>query len=200
MDLPRSTSYATPKANPCDKEIVAEMRAITDDFEGRGYRRVTAELRHRGHVVNAKEVRRLMLQHDLNPRRRRRFTRTTDSDHDGPIVPWVARDFEVHGPDQLWVADLTYVAIITGFVYVAPRHRARTGGAPMARSWTPGRAASSATRSAARSMPGTPLPRSNARSPCGGRGPDACSTPIAARNTPRSDTARSWPPMASSAR
>jgi len=119
MGLPRSTYYATPKANPCDEEIVAEMRAITDDFECYGYRRVTAELRHRGHVVNAKKVRRLMLQHDLNPRRRRRFTRTTDSDHDGPIFPLVARDFEVHGPDQLWVADLTYVAIITGFVYVA---------------------------------------------------------------------------------
>jgi putative transposase len=50
---------------------------------------------------------------------RRRFTRTTDSDHDGPIYPFVARGFEVHGPDQLWVADLTYVAIATGFVYLA---------------------------------------------------------------------------------
>ncbi len=47
------------------------------------------------------------------------FTRTTDSDHDRPIHPFVARDFEIHGPDQLWVADLTYVAIATGFVYVA---------------------------------------------------------------------------------
>ena len=50
---------------------------------------------------------------------KRRFTRTTDSNHDGPIFPFVARDFEVHGPDQLWVADLTYVAIASGFVYVA---------------------------------------------------------------------------------
>jgi putative transposase len=60
-----------------------------------------------------------MREHDLTPRRRRRFTRTTDSDHAGPIYPFVARDFEVHGPDQLWVADLTYVAIATGFVYLA---------------------------------------------------------------------------------
>ena len=119
MDLPRSTYYAVPKAKPSDEEIVAEMRAITDAFECYGYRRVGAELRHRGHVVNAKKVRRLMREHDLNPRRRRRFTRTTDSDHDAPICPFVARDYEVHGPDQLWVADLTYVAIATGFVYVA---------------------------------------------------------------------------------
>jgi putative transposase len=119
MGLPRSTYYAAPEGRPSDLEIVAQIRAITDEFECYGYRRVDAELRHRGHVVNAKKVRRLMREHDLNPRRRRRFTRTTDSDHDGPIYPFVARDFEIHGPDQLWVADLTYVAIATGFVYVA---------------------------------------------------------------------------------
>ena len=60
-----------------------------------------------------------MREHDLIPRRRRRFVRTTDSDRDGPIHPFVAREFEVHGPDQLWVADLTYVAIAAGFAYVA---------------------------------------------------------------------------------
>jgi putative transposase len=119
MGLSRSTFYAAPKVKPSDEEIVAEMRAITDAFECYGYRRVGAELRHRGHVVNAKKVRRLMREHDLNPRRRRRFTRTTYSDHDAPIYPFVARGYEVHGPDQLWVADLTYVAIATGFVYVA---------------------------------------------------------------------------------
>jgi len=119
MSLPRSTFYAASREKPSDAEIVAEIRAITDVFECYGYRRVGAELRHRGHVVNAKKVRRLMRELDLNPRRRRRFSRTTDSDHDGPIFPFVARDFEVHGPDQLWVADLTYVAIATGFVYLA---------------------------------------------------------------------------------
>ena len=119
MGLPRSTYYAAPEGRPSDLETVAQIRAITDEFESYGYRRVDAELRHRGHIVNAKKVRRLMREHDLNPRRRRRFTRTTDSDHDRPIHPFVARDFEIHGPDQLWVADLTYVAIATGFVYVA---------------------------------------------------------------------------------
>jgi putative transposase len=119
MGLPRSTYYAAPEGRPSDLETVAQIRAITDEFESYGYRRVDAELRHRGHIVNAKKVRRLMREHELNPRRRRRFTRTTDSDHDRPIHPFVARDFEIHGPDQLWVADLTYVAIATGFVYVA---------------------------------------------------------------------------------
>ena len=60
-----------------------------------------------------------MREHDLTPRRGRRFTRATDSDRDGPAFPFAARDFEVHRPDQLWVADLTHVAIATGFVYLA---------------------------------------------------------------------------------
>jgi putative transposase len=90
MGLPRSTFYAAPREKPSDAELVAEIRAITEVFECYGYRRVGAELRHRGHVVNAKKVRRLMREHDLNPRRRRRFTRTTDSDHDGPIFPFAA--------------------------------------------------------------------------------------------------------------
>ncbi len=50
---------------------------------------------------------------------RRRYVATTDSDHDEPIFPNRARDMIVDGPDQLWVADITYVAILTSFVYVA---------------------------------------------------------------------------------
>jgi putative transposase len=119
MGVARSSYHAKPEGRPEDAAIVAEIRAIADEFEGYGYRRVGAELRHRGFVVNAKRVRRLMKAHALNPRRRRRFTKTTDSDHDGPIFPLIAKEFEVHGPDQLWVADLTYIAIAAGFAYVA---------------------------------------------------------------------------------
>jgi len=119
MGVARSSFYTDPIGRPADAVILAEIRAITDEFEGYGYRRVGAELRHRGVIVNAKKVRRLMKENDLNPRRRRRFVRTTDSDHDGPIFPFVAREFEVHGPDQLWVADLTYITITGGFAYAA---------------------------------------------------------------------------------
>jgi putative transposase len=58
-----------------------------------------------------------MREHDLQPRIRRRFTITTDSDHDQP--PNLAKDIILDGPDQLWVADLTYVPVVGGFVYVA---------------------------------------------------------------------------------
>jgi putative transposase len=119
MNMPRSTHYEAPAPKTGDCEIIAAIIAITDEFEPYGYRRVTAELRSRGLVVNAKKVRRLMRENSLNPKRRRRFVTTTDSDHDEPILPNLAKDIETNGPNQLWVADITYVAIAVGFVYLA---------------------------------------------------------------------------------
>ena len=119
MGLPRSTFYDGPMAQVDDAEIVARMRAICDEFEAYGYRRVGAALRQQGVVVNGKKIRRLMRAHDLQPRRRRRFVATTDSDHDRPIFPDRAKGMVVDAPNQLWVADITYIAIAVGFVYLA---------------------------------------------------------------------------------
>src|ERR1700746_3942723 len=70
-------------------------------------------------VVNAKKIRRLMHEHALNPKQRRRFVATTDSDHNYPIFPNLAKNMKLDGPNQLWVADITYVTIAAGFVYLA---------------------------------------------------------------------------------
>ena len=78
-----------------------------------------AALRQQGLVVNHKKVRRLMREHGLQPKIRRRFVATTDSDHDGPIFPNLAKDIAPTGPNQLWVSDITYVALPTRFIYVA---------------------------------------------------------------------------------
>jgi putative transposase len=60
-----------------------------------------------------------MREHDLQPRMRRRFTTTTDSNHDQPIFPNLAENIVLDGPDQLWVADITYVTVVGSFVYIA---------------------------------------------------------------------------------
>ena len=119
MGLPRSTFYDVPATPLDDTEIFGRMQTVCDDFEAYGYRRVGAELRHQGVIVNHKKLRRLMREHGLQPKRRRRYVATTDSDHDGPIYPDRAHDLIVDGPNQLWVADITYVAITAGFVYLA---------------------------------------------------------------------------------
>ena len=99
MGLSRSTYYDVPSSPTDDAALVATMIAICDEFEAYGYRRVGAELRHRGIVVNAKKIRRLMRDNDLQPKRRKRFVATTDSDHDGPIFPDLARHKILDGPE-----------------------------------------------------------------------------------------------------
>jgi len=119
MGIARSTFYETPCAKLDDTAVVAAITAICDEFEAYGWRRVGAALRQQGVVANHKRIRRLMREHGLQPRIRRRFVATTDSHHDGPIFPDLAKDMALDGPDQLWGADLTYVAIPGGFAYVA---------------------------------------------------------------------------------
>ena len=119
MNIARSMLYAEPSATDDDTAVVEAIARICENFEQYGWRRVRAALRQQGMVVNHKRVRRLMREHDLQPRMRRRHTTTTDSDHDQPIFSNLAKDAKPDGPDQLWVADITYVPVIGGFVYVA---------------------------------------------------------------------------------
>jgi len=111
MGIARSTYYDRPERTADDTAIVEAMFAICDAFEAYGHRRVGAALRQQGLVVNHKKIRRLMREHDLQPRIRRRFIATTDSDHSGPIFPNLAKDLVPSGPNQLWVCDITYVAL-----------------------------------------------------------------------------------------
>lgn len=119
MGISRSTYYDKPEITVDDTAIVEAIATICEEFEAYGWRRVRAALRQGGLVVNHKKIRRLMREHGLQPRARRRFVATTDSDHDGPIFPNRAAEMVVQAPNQLWVADITYVAITAGFVYVA---------------------------------------------------------------------------------
>jgi putative transposase len=118
MGIARSTFHDAPAADR-DADILTRVEAICAEFEAYGYRRVTAELRHQGYVVNSKKVRRLMREHDLQPKQRRRYVATTDSFHNEPIFPNLAADMVPDGPDQLWVSDITFVTITSGFVYLA---------------------------------------------------------------------------------
>ena len=183
MGLSRSTFYDITTA-PLDAEgVLARIGAICDEFECYGYRRVGAALRHQGVVVNGKKLRRLMREHDLQPKRRRRYVVTTDSNHAGPIYPDLAKDVVPDRPNQLWVADLTYVAISGGFVYLAAILDAwsrKVVGYAISRSMD-ARIAVAALKAAIRN-----------RAP-----PKGCITiPIAARNMRRRCIAICWQPTA----
>ena len=106
MNLPRSTFYAAPAAQPLEEAVIVErLQSICAEFPAYGYRRVTAQLRRDGLIVNHKKVMRIMREQGLSVRPRRRFVRTTDSDHDGPIFPNLARHLCPIAPDVLWVRD-----------------------------------------------------------------------------------------------
>ena len=107
MGVSRSTYYGAPAAAPDDTAIVEAMSAIRDEFERYGWRRVQAALRQQGVVVNHKKVKRLMCEHDLQPRMRRRYVATTDGNHDHPIFRNLAKDKAINGANQLWVADIS---------------------------------------------------------------------------------------------
>src|SRR5512140_3353353 len=102
-----------------DMELRSEIQKIALEWPAYGRRRITMELRRRGWTVNPKRVRRIMAEDNLLCLRRRKFVVTTDSNHDLPVYRNVARDLELSGTDQLWVADITYIRLETEFVYLA---------------------------------------------------------------------------------
>jgi putative transposase len=122
IELPRSTFYYRPITSPAeqsDGRLVELIGDIQDDFPGYGYRRVTHELRRRGLIVNHKRVARLMKANNLGVKPRRRFVRTTDSDHDLPVFPNLYRNVIPARPDVVWVADITYIRLAVGFCFLA---------------------------------------------------------------------------------
>ena len=85
-----------------------------------GYRRVTHSLRREGLIVNAKRVLRLMREDNLLSLRTRPFVpRTTNSRHGFAVRPNLTRGLVPTSLDQIWVADITYIRLAEGFVYLA---------------------------------------------------------------------------------
>ena len=84
-----------------------------------GYRRITAELRRRGMIVNHKRVLQLMREDNLLAVQQRAFKVTTDSRHDLEVYLNLAGRMKLTGIGQLWVADITYIRLKTEFVYLA---------------------------------------------------------------------------------
>ncbi len=102
-----------------DEELARQIEQVLEEFPGYGYRRVTKELQKRGLKVNKKRIQRAMQDRGLQRRRKRRFVRTTDSKHGLPVYPNLLQDVVVQRPNQVWAADITYVRLVRGFVYVS---------------------------------------------------------------------------------
>ena len=108
-----------PEVPDDDMELRDAVQKVALEWPAYGRRRITAELKRRGWKVNHKRVQRIMREDNLLCLRRRKFVATTDSNHNRPVYPNLARDMETTGTDQLWVADITYIRLETEFVYLA---------------------------------------------------------------------------------
>jgi putative transposase len=103
-----------------DLEVRSTIQEIAVEHRRRyGYRRITAELRRRGMLVNHKRVAQMMREDNLLAVQPRTFRVTTDSTHDLEVFLNLARRMKMTGINQLWVADITYIRLQREFVYLA---------------------------------------------------------------------------------
>jgi putative transposase len=109
------------KQAAADAELRDLIEAVQAEFPFYGYRRIHEHLeRHCGLTVNKKRIQRVMRQYGLRALVWRGFkVKTTDSAHDYVHAPNLLPGLTVDGPNQVWVADITYIRILTGFVYLA---------------------------------------------------------------------------------
>jgi putative transposase len=128
MGVNRSTYYAWLASRPA----VAERRRAEDELAGRireihttsrgayGAPRVHAELRRKGHAINRKKVERIMRERDIRgiTRRKRRYLTKQDTKA-APAPDLVGRDFTAKRPGTKLVGDITYLATIEGWWYLA---------------------------------------------------------------------------------
>jgi putative transposase len=120
VGLPNSTYYyRSQKAD--ESELVADVKEVAGQYVVYGTRRVRSELRRSpyGYLLNRKRVQRIMRQERLLRPVKRRKCRTTNSDHPYPRYPNLVKELEITHPEQVWVCDITYIRLGTGFVYLA---------------------------------------------------------------------------------
>jgi transposase InsO family protein len=111
---PGSTRLSEPQAVALIKAIHAEVKGAY------GSRRMHRELKGRGHRIGLSRVERLMREHGVRARHKRRYKATTDSKHSLPVADNVlARNFTPDAPNRVWSGDITYIATDEGWLYLA---------------------------------------------------------------------------------
>ena len=116
----RSWYYDRQRREPRNEtDLQDRIEEIVTGMEAYGYRRVTQELHRRGFPVNHKRVLRIMREQSWLCKLVRLSRRTTQSDHGLAVFPNLLPDAVITGPNQAWVADITYIRLSHEFVYLA---------------------------------------------------------------------------------
>ena len=118
LGMHRCNLYHEPRPDE-DQPVREALRELAGAWPTYGYRRLTVMLRRAGLKVNAKRVRRLMHELGICGEAPKRTPRTTDSSHPYPRFANLVEGLEATRPDQVWVADITYVRLRKEFVYLS---------------------------------------------------------------------------------
>jgi putative transposase len=118
LDLPRSTYYYEPAHET--PENLALMRLIDQEYTNhpeKGSRRMAVRLKELGHDVNRKRVQRLMRLMGLEAIYPKPNLSVPDQSH--KVYPYLLRNVTIARVDQVWSTDITYVPLVSGFMYLA---------------------------------------------------------------------------------
>lgn len=119
LGVPRSSVYYTPRPAIDEAMLKTALLDLAAEWPTFGYRRLAVMMQRLGWRVNAKRVRRWMDELGLAGAPPARRTRTTNSQHSFPRYPNLVKDLKIQRPDQVWVADITYIRLRNEFVYLA---------------------------------------------------------------------------------
>ena len=121
MDIKRSTLYYRAKSNKKIKETDIKNKIATISYKHPyyGYRRMTAQLKREKVRINHKRVLRMMRELGIQGKIKHKYITTTNSKHNNKIYPNLIKDKMVTSINQIWCADITYIRILNGFVYLA---------------------------------------------------------------------------------
>ena len=119
LNYPRSQVYYQARGQPDESKLKAAVVEVAGQYPTYGYRRITAQLNRQGYCVNHKRVARLMHQMGLMAQPKVNRKRTTNSEHSFPRYPNRVLNLCIDHPEQVWVADITYIRLHQEFVYLA---------------------------------------------------------------------------------
>ncbi len=101
--------------------LLAHIKAIHAEYKGAyGCPRMVRELKRRGIHVGKERVRKVMKEHDIRARAKRKYKATTNSNHGLPVCEnLLNRNFQSDQPDRVWTGDITYIGTQEGWLYLA---------------------------------------------------------------------------------
>ena len=120
VDLPRSSYYYVSQ-KPDESQLEQDLKTVAGQFPRYGSRRLFRQLRRApyGYSLGRYRMRRLMREHNLLQKVKRKQYKTTNSDHPYPRYANLVQDLEITHPDQVWVCDITYIRLFQEFVFLA---------------------------------------------------------------------------------